>query len=384
MMIIKIFFVSILLPLMVVLPSCGKETASNQPIKNFFALNTPILSFGDDDETEKPGAYDSIGNYFVDNGGNVYISDTANFKIDKFHHKGNYLFSFGNKAHDAIQFPGWIDYFVIDTNENLIAYSPAKRKFLLFTSDGKDFRKKDLNIDLKQLRIKKLKIDGNDCLYLLTHSDAMGYQLFKYATETKEYTLIHTDNQRIRPAFKDLPPDFDIDAAGNVYITDTIEYRIFKYSINGQLIDTFSKKVKKLKILEQDFNFLMRQNRVRKIPNYKNAWKELKGASGFFPAIFGIDIDGDRIFVWNSRQDTERKFLVDVYDMNFKYLRTISYYNEIGSNRVYIKNHRFYIPNFVSDDIDLNCALGRFGAFNFPYRIDVYQISKIILNESLN
>jgi hypothetical protein len=253
---------------------------------------------------------------------------------------------------------------------------------LLFTSDGKNFRQKDMNIDLKPLRIKKLKIDRNDCLYLLTHSDATGYQLYKYAIETKEYFLIHTDNQRIRPEFKDLSPDFDPDDIGNIYITDTIEYRIFKYSNNGQLIDTFSKKVKKLEILEQDFNFLMLRNRVRKIPSYKNAWKELKGSSGFFPAIFGINIDGKRIYVWNSQQDPDKKFLVDVYDLNFKHLCTISYYNEMGSNRVFIKNQMFYIPNIVRNEIDLNFAVGRFGAFNFPYKIDVYQISKSVLNES--
>lgn len=366
---------------MIFLPACSKETASKQPIKNFFALNTPVLSFGSDDETEKPGVYDSIWNYFVDNSGNVYITDTSNFKIDKFDPKGIFLFSFGGKTHEAIQFPGWIDYFAIDTNENLIAYSPAKRKFLLFTSDGKNFRKKDLNIDLKHLHIKKLKIDRNDCLYLLTHSDAIGYQLFKYAIETKEYTLIHADNQRIRPAFKDLPPDFDIDAVGNVYITDTIEYRIFKYSNNGQLIDTFSKKVKKLKILEQDFNFLMSRNRIRKIPDYKNAWKELKGASGFFPAIFGINIDGERLYVWNSQQDIEKKFLVDVYDLNFKHLCTFSCYNEMSSNRVSIKNQKLYILNIGSYDIDLKCAVGRFGTFNLPYKIEVYQLSKSVLNE---
>lgn len=371
-----------LLPVLLVFTGCSSNIDFKQPIKNCFESNKPLLSFGADDEGENTGIYESIWSYFVDNSGNVYITDTANFKIDKFDHKGNYLFSFGNKAHDAIQFPGWIDYFAIDTNENLIAYSPAKRKFLLFTSDGKNFRKKDLNIDLKHLRINRLKIDRNDCLYLLTHSDAMGYQLFKYVIETKEYTLIHTDNQRIRPAFKDLPPDFDLDAVGNVYITDTIEYRIFKYSNDGQLIDTFSKKVKKLKILEQDFNFLMRRNRIRKIPDYKNAWKELKGASGFFPAIFGINIDGERMYVWNSRQNTEKKFQVDVYDLNFKHLCTFSCYNEISSNRVSIKNQKLYILNIGSHDIDLKCVVGRFGTFNFPHKIEVYQISKSVLNES--
>jgi hypothetical protein len=40
--------------------------------------------------------------------------------------------------------------------------------------------------------------------------------------------------------------------------------------------------------------------------------------------------------------------------------------------------------NNSSDDIEMNYAIGRFGAFNFPHKIDVYQISKSVLNESTN
>jgi hypothetical protein len=368
---LKITFISVLFAVLVVLPGCSSNTGINQSTKNFFESNNPILNFGSDDEVENQGIYDSILTYSVDNKGNVYISDISNLKIDKFHHTGNYLFAFGGKTHESIQFPGWIHRFAVDSKENLIAYSAVKRKFLLFNSDGKVFRKKDFNIDLKNLRIKRLKINRNDRLFLLAHSDSRGYQLFKYDLETKEYFIIHTDNKRTQPAFKDLLPDYAFDSQGNIYITDNIEYRIFKYANNGQLIDTFSRKAKKLEIRDQDFNFLMRRNRIRKIPNYKDAWKELKGHSGLFPAIFGINIDGKRIYVWTCHQDLEKKYLVDVYDLNFKHLYTTSYYNEMGINRVFIKNQRLYIPNIGSDDIDLKRTVGRFGVFNIPHKINV-------------
>ena len=375
MMILKIFYVLILFPLIMVLFACGTETGPNRTVQNFFDSNTPILSFGADDEVEKPGVYESIRNYFVDNSGNVYISDNSKFKIDKFDDKGNYLFAFGGKTHEAIKFPGWIHLFAVNSKQELIAYSAAKRKFLLFTNDGRGFKNEDLSSQLKHLRIKRLKFDGNDRLFLLTHSDAVGYQLFKYDPGTKEDFLIHTDNKRIRPAFKDLLPDFDFDAGGNVYITDTIEYRIFKYSSTGRLLHTFSKKVKKIKIREQDFNFLMQRNRIRKIPNYKEAWKELKGPSGFFPAVFGINIDGKRLYIWTCPQDPDKKYLVDVYDLDFHHLCTTSFYNEMGNNRVFIKNQRLYTANIGGDDIDMKRAVGRLGYFNFPYKIDAYQIS---------
>jgi hypothetical protein len=302
--------------------------------------------------------------------------------VDKFDQKGNYLFSFGGKTHEAIQFPGWIDRYIVDSKENLIAYSPTKRKFLLFSNSGKILREVDLNTNLKILRIMRLGIDSDDRLFMMGYSDRKGYQLFKYNLETKEFSIIHTDNKRIRPSFKDLLPDFAFDDLGSIYITDTNDYRIFKYSNNGQLIDTFFKKVKKLKILEQDFNFLMRRNRIRKIPNFKDTWKELKGTSKFFPAIFGINIDGKRIYVWTCQQDPDKKYLVDVYNPAFKQICTTSYYNEMGSNQVFIKNQRFYIPNIGHDNVDYKRSIGRLAVFNIPHMINVYQISRNISNES--
>lgn len=108
---------------------------------------------------------------------------------------------------------------------------------------------------------------------------------------------------------------------------------------------------------------------------------ELKGPSGFFPAIFGINIDGKRIYVWTCQQDPEKKYLVDVYDQDFKHLCTTSYYNEIGNNQVFIKNQRFYIPNIGHDNVDYKRSIGRFSVFNIPNMINVYQISRSIAND---
>lgn len=132
---------------------------------------------------------------------------------------------------------------------------------------------------------------------------------------------------------------------------------------------------------DRDFNVLIRRGKVQKIPNYKKLWEKLSGASGFFPAIFGIHIDGNRIYIWTSNQDTEKKYLVDVYDLNFEYLCTTAHYNILGSNLAAIKNQRLYIPNIGSDNIDLKTAVGRFGNFNIPYKIEVFRISGKVLKK---
>ena len=116
------------------------------------------------------------------------------------------------------------------------------------------FRADDFNSELKNWYIKKIKADEGSNVFLLGYSEKTGYQLLKYNLETKGYIIIHTDNQRIRPFFTDLRPDFAVDKTGNIYIIDTIDYRIFKYSNNGRLMNKFFKKVKKIKMTERDFN----------------------------------------------------------------------------------------------------------------------------------
>jgi hypothetical protein len=353
----------------------------NQHPVVFFEPGNPIMQIGFDDEINRVGNYQLIWAYCLDEKENVYVADKTNLRIDKYDNKGNYLVSFGGIPHEAAKYPGWINTIAVDANGNLNAYSIAKRKFLIFSGDGKEFKTRDFNNELKNWYIKKMKFDKNDKLFLLGHSEKNGYQLLEYDLETMKYTVFHTDNKRIRPFFKDLLPDFDIDEAGDIYITDTIQYQIFKYSPTGQLIDRFFKKTKKIKIEDRDFNVLIRRGKVQKIPNYKKLWEKLSGASGFFPAIFGIHIDGKRIYTWTSNQDTEKKYLVDVYDLNFKYLCTTAHYNILGSNLAAIKNQRLYMPNIGSDNIDLKTAVGRFGNFNIPYKIEVFRISGKVLKK---
>jgi hypothetical protein len=52
-----------------------------------------------------------------------------------------------------------------------------------------------------------------------------------------------------------------------------------------------------------------------------------KQKSSILPALFGINIDDNRIYLWTSRQDANKKFHVDVYDRSYKYICTTSHYN---------------------------------------------------------
>ncbi len=352
------------------------KTAVNQHDSTFFKTQEPVLSIGSDSEKIGLGVYDSIWSYVVDDKRFVYIADRANLRVDKFDPKGNYLFSFGGPAHAAVRFPGWIENNAVDAQGKLLAFSPVKRKFLFFSSDGGEFKEIAFFPGLNKSFIKKMKFDRSGNLFILTYSKALGYMLLRYNLESGEYAVIHRDNKRPRLSFKDLLPGFAFDAEDNIYILDSIDYRVFKYSNRGKLLRTFFKETKKNRIREKDFNFLMSRGRIRTVPNYKADWKNLKGASRFFPAVSGIAIDGSRIYVWTSDQDEEKKYLLDVYDLDFKYLFTTSYYNVLGNDLVFIKEGRFYIPNIGSENSELKDSIGRFGFFNIPHKIEIFEISK--------
>jgi len=372
---------SLIFALLMVL-SCRSDT---NPVKKIalFESSGPVMKIGADSEEVGAGVYEALWTYTVDDRHQVYIADQAHFRVDKFDRDGHYLFSFGGKDHESMKYPGWINTIAVDEQENLLAYCPRERKFLLFSATGQSFKVIDINDELKKLAIKKMAFYAGRELLLLGYSGTEGYLLSRYDLETKHYRVFHRDNRRTRPGFTDLLPDFAFDRAGNVYVTDTIAYRVFKYSPAGRSLYTFNKEANRHKIEERDFHVLLRRNKIREIPNYREDWKMLKGASRYFPAIFGIHIDGERVFIWRSDQDKEKKYRLDVYDMGFKYLGTSSYYNSLGHNLAFIKDRLFYMPDIGHEDTEYKGHIGRFSIFNLPHRIDVFQIPGSLYKNSL-
>jgi hypothetical protein len=101
----------------------------------------------------------------------------------------------------------------------------------------------------------------------------------------------------------------------------------------------------------------------------------LYGNHKFYPAIFGINIDGGKIYVWSSARDADLKFIIDIYDMKFRRLGRSSYYNYIKKSCVVIKNNKLYTLNIRSDDKEYKELLSRIAFFNEPYKLLVYEIN---------
>jgi hypothetical protein len=368
--------------LLSVLLGCSQVTEPERRFTAFFEPGSPVLCFGSDDQIKRPGNYESLWTFCVDPGGNVYVADAVHFRVDKFDKNGKYLFSFGGPTHDASRHPGWVDIFAADSMGNLIAYSNARQKFLFFPGNGDPFKTLDINPQLASMTIKKLEYFPGSGLFITGHGEEYGYRVLKYGIDTREYQIIHADNRKSRILFRHMLPDAAVDHSGNIYVTDTVDYRIYKYNKDGQPAGSFSRYMKKNRIKPGDFNLLKRGNRIKRHPNYDQMVKQLKQKPWHFPAIFGIHVGGQRILTWTCLRNEEKQYIVDVYDLDFNYRCSTAYFNAIGTNLATINNRTLYIPNIGSADRELKSHIGRFGLFNIPYKIEAFQISNRLFDDS--
>ncbi|MBC7362398.1 MAG: hypothetical protein H5U06_08970 [Candidatus Aminicenantes bacterium] len=186
--------------------------------------------------------------------------------------------------------------------------------------------------------------------------------------------------RRKRLSLIDFVPDIAVDKESNLFITDSFDYTIHIFNREGKLIKTLSgKRRKKEPIEEDDFNIFGEGLRIVKFPNYREILGELSGPSKYFPAIFGINLDGGLIYVWTSEMDEQRRYVIDIYDRNFKKRGQACYFNFVKDNVAKIIDGKLYIPRIENYDLQITKSLGRFSFFNEPDHLCVYAISKNIL-----
>lgn len=360
--------------------SCNRNGQFNRTFKEIIDYKNNIITVGAQDNIRRQGNYDAIWTYEIDKAGNVYVSNSNYYSIDKFDKNGCYLFSIGGIRHVAMNYPGWIERFTIDSNENIIAYSNApKQRFIKISPDGKDLKEYPINPELKHADIRKIKILPGGGLLLLAivqENENSRFRLIRYEPETGKYQVIHIYNNTtgMLPSFISITPPFCVDAQGNIYAGDNIKYGVIKYSPEGKPVDRFFKDIPSNPIENSDGNYLTEPFRIRRIPNFDAAQIQLKDGKGFLPALFSIEIDNEKIFLWTSSQNLERKFIIDVYDLKWNYLYSISYYNFLPDNMVFIRDGKFYAPKMGCDDQEYKNMIGRLSVLNIPTQIEIFQL----------
>lgn len=107
--------------------------------------------------------------------------------------------------------------------------------------------------------------------------------------------------------------------------------------------------------------------------------KQLTGPSRYFPVIFGINIDGGKIFIWTSERDNMWRYIADIFDKRFNKIGKTSYFNLIRDNLARIVGGKLYIPSIENYQVELVRNLGRLSLTSIPDHLNVYKISQDIL-----
>ncbi|MHA1919666.1 MAG: 6-bladed beta-propeller [Promethearchaeota archaeon] len=324
--------------------------------------------------------YTSILKYFLDRNGKAYIWDQVKLDhIDVYDNSGKFLFDFGRKGQGPDEFQA-LTCVAVDREGNIWINDGNHKSLKIFFKDGKFMKEILLPDEIKPLYMQKMVFNTEDVLYILCSSNKGEIFIFKYDTKDFKSILIYNKKRRMKVSFVYFIPDFALDEEGNVYITDSFEYKVYKYSKEGALIKTFeNKKAKKEAIDKKDFNIFDNNMKIIRYPGYREILNQLKGQSRYFPVIFGINIDQGLMYVWTSRRNGAM-YIIDVYDLNFCKVGTACYFNLIRENLAQILNGKLYIPSIENYDPRVTDYLGKLGLSNAPEQLNVYMISKEIMS----
>ncbi len=331
----------------------------------------PAVSFG---SPESGGTYKSIWNYLVDRNGRVYLWDAYGpDHIAVYDADGRFLFKFGKKGQGPEEFQALSNCAVSSSGE--IWIDDGNHKTLKVYSDsGIYLHARTLPAEARSLYIKKMLFDGEDRLYLLGQTDSGATAVLRMGADDGCRTIFKDDRrQRINPVT--LVPDMVLDDEGNLYITDTFDYRIHIFDRTGAPLPAFEKKgMRRQRIIEKDFSMFDGDFKVVMFPGYEEILKRLDGPSRYFPAVFGINHDRGLFYVWTSESDGSDRYFVDIYDRGFVLKDRACYYNFVRDNLAKIFEGRLYLPSIENYDTALTRKVGRLSMHNIPDHLNAYKI----------
>lgn len=337
--------------------------------------NAPTLKIGSDldNMANRHDVYKFINNYFVDSQENIYIADTVDVQVDEYDSLGNYVKSVGRRGQGPGEFQ-YISSFVVSSDGGLRAQSSDFRLTCLDAS-GRYIKSIELPDPYRTSYCADMEIDSQDRMYMVivTTTHACVLQI-----DNDEFKIIHLDEKKTSLDFTKasfLPlvkPDIALDGMDNLYVLDSVFYKVYRYDSSGHLLRTFEKKDAPKKIDRSDFVFAMGAEVMDARNQYNEAMSDLDGWKQYLPTLFGINVDEANIYLWTSEMQTDGRFVVDIYDKDFRFKKKALCYNLLMDNKVRIRNNNVYMPNISPQD---TIKGGRFSVHVMPYKLEVYNLN---------
>ncbi|MCR4409769.1 MAG: hypothetical protein NUW11_05695 [Candidatus Saccharicenans sp.] len=350
----------------------GCSTAESG-LQSLAASEQPLFSCGGD----QSGRYYKSINFLIGAGGRVYLWDSVNFEgLDVYSPDGKFLFTLGKKGQGPDELPN-VAAAAADSKGRLWVNVFSQKMLKVFSPDGKLIREVLLPEEISRGYINRMLFGAGDELYIQSDSGAGEYSVHGFYPEEGRTRLFHEEKGRKEGGLARFFTDLAVDDTGKLYISDPFDYRIYVYSPEGVLIRTYeNRRARKERILDSDFDILNGDlNSVIRFEGYREVLARLKGPSRYFPAVFGLNVDRGRLYVWTSQRESRlNRYIVDIYDPDFQRLGRACYFNWIKMNLARIVNARLYIPSIENYDTSLVRKLGRMGLTNVPEKLNVYQI----------
>ena len=213
--------------------------AGNHRIQKFNSSGSYLAQWGDSGSAN--GQFDFPKHVAVDSSGDVYVVDCGNYRVQKFAGNGAYLTQWGTYGTGNGQFSGpWG--VAADRTGNVYVTDSNGRRVEKFSSTG---------AFLAQWAVPTLltgafesphgvAVDDSGNVYVVVSNNSAGGHpcVMKFAgdgTLLTQWGWIGSGNGQ----FFD-PDGIAVDAAGNVYVTDTENWRIQKFTRMGQYLTQWS------------------------------------------------------------------------------------------------------------------------------------------------
>ncbi len=173
-----------------------------------------------------------IGALAIDSQENIYVTDIANHRIQKFSKSGDFLFQLGGKGADRGRLDGPVG-IAIDLFDNIYVAEAGNRRVQKFDKSGNSLLMWGSfgNGNGQFNQPSGIAVDRNGQVYVLDQSTGLVQVFTATGTfQTKWGGLGSNDEQLLSPM------DITIDPQDNVFIADTGNNRISRYTTDGSFV----------------------------------------------------------------------------------------------------------------------------------------------------
>lgn len=296
----------------------------------------------------------SIRELKTDKDGNIWILDSKKYEIKSYSKSGNFRFVLGNRGSGPGEFLRPIDFFI--TEKNIYVTDPMLRRLHVFDKNNlkykyffkiRDGRKinviKDEEIILTApllINKKKGAKGGYNCLHIYNSRGDLLKSFFPI-----------NENARINKLICD-GTYICIDKNNHIYGIQEMEYKIYKYTIDGQLLKTFYN--------ENSINYIpppkkpFQKTFLRsKAMEWINSWTHVMGIYVFENFIF--------VYLYNNRENYG--YTIDVFKINSEFFK-----GDLGTNfrLLHIDNQGilYFLHEIIELDSDITFSILKYGLKN--------------------